>query len=171
VLENACFCLLSSKWDSPCSGHSSSLLYLSLDWPVGVPLNIPFNRRKCCGLNGFGPFCKWNLRFRTYLYSDSDIWGPPLWSSGQSCWLQIQRSGFDSRRYQIFWVVAGLERGPLSLVITNEELLGRKSSGCGLESREYRRRDPSIWPCDSIYPQKLALNWPTSVGRSVGIVR
>jgi hypothetical protein len=25
-----------------------------------------------------------------------------LWSSGQSSWLQIQRSGFDSRRYQIF---------------------------------------------------------------------
>jgi hypothetical protein len=28
--------------------------------------------------------------------------GPPLWSSGQSSWLQIQRSGFDSRRYQMF---------------------------------------------------------------------
>jgi hypothetical protein len=27
---------------------------------------------------------------------------PPLWSSGQSSWLQIQRSDFDSRRYQIF---------------------------------------------------------------------
>ena len=31
--------------------------------------------------------------------------------------------GFDSRRYQIFWVVMGLERGPLSLVRSNEELL------------------------------------------------
>jgi hypothetical protein len=29
----------------------------------------------------------------------------------------------------------GLERGPLSLMSTNEELLGRKSSGSGLESR------------------------------------
>jgi hypothetical protein len=28
--------------------------------------------------------------------------GPPLWSSDQSSWLQIQRSGFNSRRYQIF---------------------------------------------------------------------
>jgi len=27
--------------------------------------------------------------------------------------------GFDSRRYQIFWVVVGLERGPLSLVRSN----------------------------------------------------
>jgi hypothetical protein len=25
---------------------------------------------------------------------------PPLWSSGQSCWLQIRRPGFDSRHYQ-----------------------------------------------------------------------
>jgi hypothetical protein len=37
--------------------------------------------------------------------------------------------------------VVGLERGPLSLVSTTEELLGRKSSGSGLESREYSRRD------------------------------
>jgi hypothetical protein len=27
------------------------------------------------------------------------VTGPPLWSSGQSSWLQIQRSGLDSRRY------------------------------------------------------------------------
>ena len=32
-------------------------------------------------------------------------------------------SGFDPRRYQIFWVVVGLERGPLSLVRSIEELL------------------------------------------------
>jgi hypothetical protein len=25
-----------------------------------------------------------------------------LWSSGQSSWLQVPRSGFDSQRYQIF---------------------------------------------------------------------
>jgi hypothetical protein len=25
---------------------------------------------------------------------------PPLWSSGQSSWLQIRRPGFDSRHYQ-----------------------------------------------------------------------
>jgi hypothetical protein len=31
--------------------------------------------------------------------------------------------GFDSRRYQIFWEVVGLERGPLSLVRITEELL------------------------------------------------
>jgi hypothetical protein len=31
--------------------------------------------------------------------------------------------GFDFRPYQIFWEVGGLERGPLSLVRTIEELL------------------------------------------------
>ena len=31
--------------------------------------------------------------------------------------------GFDSRHCQIFWVVVGLERGPLSLVSSIEELL------------------------------------------------
>jgi hypothetical protein len=38
----------------------------------------------------------------------------------------VQKSGFDSRRYQIFGEVVGLERGPLSHVSTIEELLERK---------------------------------------------
>jgi hypothetical protein len=58
---------------------------------------------------------------------------------GQSSRLRIQRSGFDSRRYQIFWEVMGLDRGPLSLVSATEKLLGRKSSCSGLENREYGR--------------------------------
>jgi hypothetical protein len=36
-----------------------------------------------------------------------------------------------------------LERGPLSLVSTTEELLERKSSGSGLEILEYGPGDPS----------------------------
>jgi hypothetical protein len=66
-----------------------------------------------------------------------------LSSSGQSSWLKIQKSGFDSRRYQIFWEMVGLEQGSLSLVSTTEELLERKSNGFGLEIREYGDRDPS----------------------------
>jgi hypothetical protein len=79
----------------------------------------------------------------------------PLWSSGQSSWLRIQRFRFDSRNYQIFWEVVGLERGPFSLVSvsTIEELLGSKSSGSCLESREYDRRDPLRWPRGALYPQ------------------
>jgi hypothetical protein len=60
--------------------------------------------------------------------------------------------GFDSRRYQTSWKVVGLERGPLSLVSKIEELLERKSSGFGLESREYCRRDQSRWPRGILYP-------------------
>jgi hypothetical protein len=43
--------------------------------------------------------------------------------------------GFDSRRYQIFREVVGLERGPLSLMRIIEELLEWKSSGSGFEIR------------------------------------
>jgi hypothetical protein len=54
---------------------------------------------------------------------------------------------------------------------TIEELLGRKSSGSGLEIREYGRRDPSLGPRGTRYPQKLALTSPTSGGNFVGVVR
>jgi hypothetical protein len=53
---------------------------------------------------------------------------------GHGSWLQTRRSGFDSRRYQIFWEVMGLERGPLSLVRIIEELV-QGNSGSGLENR------------------------------------
>jgi hypothetical protein len=97
---------------------------------------------------------------------------PPLWSSGQSSCLQIHRSGFDSRRYQIFWEAVGLQRGPFSLVSTIEELLGRKSSFSGLEILEYDRRDPPRWPRGTLYSFKLALTSPTLGGKlrtAVGI--
>jgi hypothetical protein len=74
-------------------------------------------------------------------------WGsgsPHLWPSGHSSWLQIQWSWFDSRSYQIFWEVVGLEKCPLSLVSTIEELFGRESRGSGLESREYGLRDVTL---------------------------
>jgi hypothetical protein len=58
-----------------------------------------------------------------------------------------------------------LERGPLSLVSTIEDLLGRESSGFGLENQEYGRRDPSRWPRDTPLSVKLALTSPTDGGR------
>jgi hypothetical protein len=79
--------------------------------------------------------------------------------------------GFDSRRYQIFWEVMCLERGPLSLVRITEELLEWKSSGFGQENRINDRGDPLRRPRDTAYLQKLALTSTTSGGRSVGIVR
>jgi hypothetical protein len=56
-------------------------------------------------------------------------------------------------------------------VSTIEELLERKSSGSGLESREYGlgiRYADHLAPTN---PKKLALTSPTSGARSVGIVR
>jgi hypothetical protein len=64
-----------------------------------------------------------------------------------------------------------MERDPLILVSTIEKLLGRKSSGSGLEGREYGRKDPLRRPRGTLYPQKLALTWLTSGGHSAGIVR
>jgi hypothetical protein len=65
----------------------------------------------------------------------------------------------------------GLKRGPLSLVSTTEELLGRKNSGSGLETEitavGIRHADHAT----PLYPQKMALTSPTSGGRSVSIVR
>jgi hypothetical protein len=78
--------------------------------------------------------------------------------------------GFDSRFYHIFWEVVGLERGPLSLVSTIEELLERKNSVSGLENREYAIGDPPRWLRDTLHPQTLALTSPTSGCHSVGIV-
>jgi hypothetical protein len=65
----------------------------------------------------------------------------------------------------------GLERGPLSLVSTAEELLETKSSGSGLENREHGHRDTSRRTRGTIYLQKLVLTSTTSGGRSVGTVR
>jgi hypothetical protein len=64
-----------------------------------------------------------------------------------------------------------LELSPLSLVSAIEELLERKFSRSCLENREYGRRDPSLWPRRTHYPQKLAQTMLTNGGRSVGIFR
>jgi hypothetical protein len=65
----------------------------------------------------------------------------------------------------------GLERGPLILVSTTEELLERKSSGSSIEIREYSRGDPFRRTRGTLYKQTLALTSPRSSDRSVGIVR
>jgi hypothetical protein len=74
-------------------------------------------------------YIKWKRR--VFMNLILFLW-PPLWFSVQGFWPQIQSSGFDSRRFQIFWEVVGVERGPFSLVSTIEELLEKKSSGSGL---------------------------------------
>ena len=64
----------------------------------------------------------------------------------------------------------GLERGPLSLVRSIEELLEYKSSGSGPEKRLTAVGIRCADHVTPLYPQKLALTSPTG-GGSVGIVR
>jgi hypothetical protein len=71
--------------------------------------------------------------------------------SDRLCGLAVKVPGYRSRgpwfnswRYQIFLEIVGLERGPLSLVSTIEELLGRKSSSFGLEKRDYVNRGSAV---------------------------
>jgi hypothetical protein len=103
---------------------------------LGLSLGSSEFSKKSSGTHSCNSITKWlqlngcDLNGRVYehfwfswLYYVPD-W-PPLWSSGQSTWLQIRRPGFDSRHYKKKKVV-GLERGPLSLVSTTEELLDRK---------------------------------------------
>jgi hypothetical protein len=64
--------------------------------------------------------------------------------------------------------VVGLERGPLNLMSTTEELLDKKNSGSCLENREYGHRDPSA---DHVAPF-IRKNWQSlrlqaAVARSV----
>jgi hypothetical protein len=78
--------------------------------------------------------------------------------------------GFHSQHCLIFREVLGLERGPLRLMSTIEELLVRYSSGSSLEIRGYGRGDSPRRPHSTLYPQKLTLTLPTSCGRFVCIV-
>jgi hypothetical protein len=67
--------------------------------------------------------------------------------------------------------VVGLERGPLSLVSTTEELLGRKVAAPVLKTENTA---VEIRHADHVAPfihKKLAITSPTSGSRSVGIVR
>jgi hypothetical protein len=72
--------------------------------------------------------------------------------------------GLDSRPYQIFWETGGLERGPLSLVITTE---------VRLRSRKLRLTAVGICCADHVTPstRKSRHYFTDSGGRSVGIVR
>jgi hypothetical protein len=60
---------------------------------------------------------------------------------------------FDSRRHQIFWVLVGLERGPLSLSNIIEELLKEKVAAPVYKTETNGRDEPPRWPHDTVDPQ------------------
>ena len=108
--------------------------------PLGTDVLPWFWRRKCSGYVGSGflmgrwaplpppttdPFCRrWgqiHTHAHIYIYILNKYLnvGLVVRVSGY----RYRGPGFDPRRYQIFWVVVGLGRGPLSLVRSIEELL------------------------------------------------
>jgi hypothetical protein len=52
-----------------------------------------------------------------------------------------------------------VERGPLSLMSTTEELLGRNSSDSGLETEIAAVGDPPRWPRDIPLSEKVGSNF------------
>jgi hypothetical protein len=92
---------------------------------------------------------------------------------GRLCGLVVRFPGYKSRGPgSILPEVGGLERGSLSLVSTAEELLGRKSRGSSLETRDYGRRGSAALTTRHLsIPKNLTLTSPASGGHSVGIVR
>jgi hypothetical protein len=112
------------------------------------------------------------LKLYTYFFFNYTFWPDRL------CNLVVRVLGyrsrcceFDSRRYQIYWEVVGLERGPLSLVRIIEELLERTVAAPVYKAEINGRGNSLRWPRNTLCPLKLALISPTSGGRSVGIVR
>jgi hypothetical protein len=106
--------------------------------------------------------------FRGSIYNDLGGYTTYRRTLGQFLATDSEVPGSIPGCYQIFWEVVGLERGPLSLVSTTEELLVRNSSGSGLGSWEYGRADPLHWPPDIFYQQSWQwLLWQATFARGL----
>jgi hypothetical protein len=131
------YCLIASYTE--CGKLTSFFIWIypykkevSLPHPVYVCFLLPFFISLLEFFQFIMTFCiseVWQLNSRNGSVKAKICWPmhsrwPPLWSSGQSSWLQIQ--GYRVRLPGTTKKVVGLERGPLSLVSTTEELLDRK---------------------------------------------
>jgi hypothetical protein len=76
-------------------------------------------------------------------------------------------TGLNQYIYVLYFILAGSTQ-PREY---NWGATWKKSSGSGLESREYGCRDSSGLTRGTLYPQKLALISPSSGGHLVGVVR
>jgi hypothetical protein len=137
----------------------------------GYLLSLP-ERTKCQKVGKY--YLLWSVLMSILLISFLGGWmqlQPHVWSSGQSTWLQIQRSRVLFPALPDFLKSSVSGTGSTQPREYNWGATWYKSSGSCLETREYGRRDPSRWSRGTLYPQNFAITSLTSGGRSVGIVR
>jgi hypothetical protein len=134
-MEFHAFLTSTACWSGSCGKVENLCRKLNPNFSSRIPLSFTTINYVYCGI--ILADCLWGL-----------VVGVPGYRSGGP-W-------FDSRHYK---KIVGLERNPLSLVSTTEELLGSNSSSFGLESREYDRRDSSRWPRGTLYPQNVGTNF------------
>jgi hypothetical protein len=137
---------------------------------LNITISLISNLLSC---SSFVPLTTYSIFRTNYVYEFSVLY--PMWD--RLCGLVVRFLAHRSRGLgsisgatRFFWEVLGLERGPLSLISTSEELLGRKNSDPCLENRKYGSRYPSRSSHGTLYPQTLALISSRSGGVSVGIV-
>jgi len=106
--------------------------------------------------------CSANLTIRNSCFSLPVVWGwPPLWSSGQNFWLQIQRSRVRSPALPDFLSSSGSGTGSTQPREVNWGATWMKKSS-GSRSRKQRLTAVGTRCADHVtplYPQNLALTF------------
>ena len=143
--------LITSKINERCSVWTN--VSLSLYARIFPTVLLALRPRFCCLLQYSVLLC---------IMRPKRFSGPPLWSSGRSFWLQIQRSRVRSPALPEFLSSSGW--GQLRSYL-NEKSSGSRSRKQRLTAVGTRCADHAT----PLYPQKLALTSPTGGGRSVGV--
>jgi hypothetical protein len=112
--------------------ESASELYQPSDLRLLAKLVPTFADRECCVVGVTDPFGIFPRISRLEPLPFFPV-APQLYYFSQN--LVVRIPGYRSRSLGSIPGVVGLERGPLSLASTTEELLGRENSGSGLESQ------------------------------------
>jgi hypothetical protein len=124
----------------PCDGSTRLQPY------IGLPNGYVQNGSKICMA-----ILSFNITVARYFCRTASV---VQWSEFLATDSKVQVQFPDFLKNSGSWKIVDLEQGPLNLVSTIEELLGRKSNGC-LKIREYDRRDPPHWRRGTLYPRKF----------------
>ena len=102
---------------------------------------------------------RYDNKKKTFL-SRSTTFRPPLWSSGQSFWLQIQRSRLRSPALPDFLSSSGSGTGSTQPREVNWGATWmQKVAAPGLENRDNGCGDPLRWPRDTRLSAKVGTNF------------